>query len=194
MPFPFILCGPVPPTHGRKSVFVRVRGSVGDDNMSRSLAREIAMKMLYSSLLNGNSTYMSVCEQMGLGETGVSSRDGTQAAGGPGTDPMLDEDDIAYCERIVRGVSETAGSLDSIIGNHSFGWAVDRISRVDLSILRLCVYELCYMPDIPHSASINAAVELAKTYGGEKSYAFINGILGSIEKGLSVSGEAPLNA
>ena len=161
--------------------------------MSRSLAREIAMKMLYSSLLNGNSTYMSVCEQMGLAEAGVSGND-THPANVSGAESLPDEDDIAYCDRIVRGVSETAESLDSIIGQHSFGWAVDRISRVDLSILRLCVYELCYMPDIPHSASINAAVELAKTFGGEKSYAFINGILGSVEKSLTESDQAPVNA
>ena len=162
-------------------MFPNVRRSTGDVILSRSLAREIAMKMLYSDLLNGNSTYMSVCEQMGIG--GKAADPGSEdRADGSAFDSFLSEDDVRYCEQIVHGVTDNAQYLDSIIGEHSCGWSVDRISRVDLCILRLCVYELCFMPGIPHSASINAAVELAKTFGGEKSYSFINGILGSIER------------
>ena len=71
-----------------------------------------------------------------------------------------------------------------MIAAHATGWALDRIARVDLSILRVCVYELLYRPDVPRSAAINEAVELAKTFGEEKSYSFVNGILGTIERGL----------
>ena len=161
--------------------------------MSRSLAREIAMKMVYSELLDGSSTLMSVCDQMGISETKVFSPE-KQPDEESVSFLLLTEEDIDYCEKVVRGVSDNGEYLDSVIGDHSSGWSVDRISRVDLSILRLCVFELCFMPEIPHSASINAAVELAKTYGGEKTYSFINGILGSIERSLPETDDGPVHA
>ena len=152
------------------------------------------MKMRYSVLLNGSSTCMSVCEQMELGKKFDDPRAEKKPDDDNPLDSVLSEDDVEYCEQFVHGVADKAEILDSIIGKHSCGWSIDRISRVDLSILRLSVYELYFIPEIPHSASINAAVELAKTYGGEKSYSFINGILGSIERNYPEAAGEPGNA
>lgn len=131
--------------------------------MSRSKARQVAMCILYSDLLGGAETPADVCEK-------IEERD------------ALDQGDIAYVEEIVSGVQTHAGEIDALIGEHAVGWALERIARVDLSILRVAVYEMLYRDDVPVGASINEAVELAKRYGGEKSFAFINGILGTISR------------
>ncbi|RCX16801.1 NusB antitermination factor [Anaerobacterium chartisolvens] len=65
---------------------------------------------------------------------------------------------------------------------YSKGWKINRISRVDISILRLSIYEIGFRDDIPFNVSINEAVELAKKYSNEEAGAFINGILGKIPK------------
>lgn len=59
-------------------------------------------------------------------------------------------------------------------------WKIERLSKVDLSILRLCTYELKFEEDIPNRVSVNEAIELAKKYSGEKSATFINGVLGKM--------------
>ena len=77
---------------------------------------------------------------------------------------------------------------DSIIGECTEGWRVDRLSRVDLSILRLAVDEMLFDEEVPYRVAINEAVELAKKFGGDDSPSFINGILGKVSKlkGLEV--------
>lgn len=66
-------------------------------------------------------------------------------------------------------------------------WKLSRISKVSLSILRVAVYELKYMDDVPTNVSINEAVELAKQYANEDDYSFINGVLGAIAKELNLN-------
>ena len=72
--------------------------------------------------------------------------------------------------------------IDSYISKNAPKFPLDRIARTDLAILRLAVYELIIRPTEPEKVVINEAVELAKEFGGEKSYAFINAVLGSIVK------------
>ena len=72
--------------------------------------------------------------------------------------------------------------LDELIEKNSRGWKKDRLPKVTLAILRLALYEMIYLEDIPVSVSINEAVELAKKFAAENDAAFINGILGSIAK------------
>ena len=133
--------------------------------MSRTKAREVAMMLIYSEMLGGSDTPQDVCEKSEL----LGS---------------LDETDIGYAGAIESGVHANAEELDRRIAEHAVGWSIDRIARVDLSILRIAVYEMLYREDVPVGAAINEAVELSKRYGGEKSFAFINGILGSIAKEL----------
>ena len=80
----------------------------------------------------------------------------------------------------VKGVCQTKESLDEEIAGAVKGWSLGRISKVDLAILRLAVYEIRCVPEIPVSVSINEAVELAKKYSQSAARSFINGILGSI--------------
>lgn len=85
-----------------------------------------------------------------------------------------------FAEKLAAGVFEHRDEIDSRIEKYSIGWSRGRISRVVLSILRIAVYEIIYLDDIPVSVSINEAVELSKKYGGDGDSAFINGVLGSI--------------
>jgi N utilization substance protein B len=95
--------------------------------------------------------------------------------------------------RLVAGVEELQEELDEVIGSISENWTVSRMPLVDRSILRLAVWEILHAVDIPDSVSINEAVEMAKTYGGEDSSKFVNGILGRLaeehEAASSGSGE-----
>ena len=96
-------------------------------------------------------------------------------------EPHSDED-AAFAEALAAGVEARADELDAVIAAHAIDWSIGRIARVDLSILRIAVYEMLYRDDVPCGAAINEAVELAKRFGGEKSSAFVNGILGAVAR------------
>ncbi len=134
--------------------------------MERSLAREIAMKMLYAASLGGEESMSEVLEQSEQAD-------------------VLSDRDKTFLENLTAGVTDHREELDAIIGRHAQGWALNRLAKVDLTILRMAVYELRYMPEVPVGATINEAVELAKAYGEDKSSGFINGILGSVARELS---------
>lgn len=87
-----------------------------------------------------------------------------------------------FTEGLCYGVEEHMGDIDSMIEGSLKGWNIRRVSKVALTLLRLSVYEMAYEKDIPVSVSINEAVELSKTYGGEGDPAYINGVLGSVAK------------
>lgn len=88
----------------------------------------------------------------------------------------------AFALSLAEGAEEHLEEIDRLIYAHSHKWGKGRISRVALSIMRLAVYEMRYVDEIPVSVSINEAVELAKKYGGEEDSAFINGVLGGISR------------
>jgi len=98
------------------------------------------------------------------------------------------EDVKPFSEELVLGVCGHLRELDSLIGKASKNWRLERIARVDRSILRLAVYELLYRDDIPPKVSINEAVDLGKKFGTEESGAFINGILDKIYSTLNLDG------
>ncbi|NLD38473.1 MAG: transcription antitermination factor NusB [Desulfatiglans sp.] len=83
----------------------------------------------------------------------------------------------AFSGELIRGISENLSHIDSLIKEASKNWRLERMSRVDRSILRLSIYEMLYMESIPYKVSIDEAVELGKRYGTEESGAFINGVL-----------------
>lgn len=84
-----------------------------------------------------------------------------------------------------KGVEDNLEEIDKIISDHlSAKWKLNRISKVSLSILRLAVYEMKYVEDIPSNVSINEAVELSKKFSGEEEYKFINGILGAVSRDI----------
>ena len=93
-----------------------------------------------------------------------------------------DETQLEYIKRLVTGISEHSAELDGYIEKYAVGWKFNRISRTAVAIMKLAMYEVLYMPDIPDSASINEAVELAKHYEPPETVSFINGILGSFSR------------
>ncbi len=85
----------------------------------------------------------------------------------------------AYIESLVLGVYQHAQELDGYIERYAQGWRFSRIDRVAVAVMRACMYEILYMPDVPNSAAIDEAVEIAKGYESQEACAFINGILGT---------------
>lgn len=92
----------------------------------------------------------------------------------------LDEKDRNYMEQKLHKIEAQLPKIDSLLNEKSAGWKTSRMSKVDLNILRLAVYEMNYDEDIPVGVAANEAVEMAKRFGQDGSAAFINGILGSI--------------
>lgn len=115
-----------------------------------------------------------------------------QLFGGEGiTETLVDlidyvpgDNDRQYIDMAVSGVREHADEIDAEISACLRGWTLQRLSRVDLAILRLSVYEMQYA-DIPAAVSINEAVELTRKYSSEASCPFVNGVLGTISRKLA---------
>ena len=131
--------------------------------MSRKVAREVAMKHAFARLFGGEDTYADILDKSGIKEAPT-------------------KDDLSYSEEVLAGIAEHSEEIDSLIAELAIGWSIDRMPKVDLSILRIAIYEMLYRDDIPDSVSINEAVELAKRFGGERSSGYINGMLGTLSK------------
>jgi len=131
--------------------------------MDRTLARAQAMKLIYEWEMGGDG----------------------------GEDTRLDlleikpgEQEVGYMDRMVDGVLNNVDEIDRRLSAFLKGWTVERLTRVDLAILRLATYELTLGKE-PESVIINEAVELGNLYSTDKAGAFINGVLGSLSRALS---------
>jgi len=140
--------------------------------MSRITARELALRLLYTVDVaeTDPETLLS-----GLTEDSFTSLRGEDAL----YEEFPNERERAYIAALLRGVTEHRARLDEAISKYAVGWQIKRIARMTVNILRLCIYEILYMDDIPDASSINEAVEFAKRYDSDEAGAFINGILGS---------------
>lgn len=98
------------------------------------------------------------------------------------TQEAFKEKDIDYITTRCGKVLEKVAQIDPIINENTEGWNTERMGKVELSVLRLAVYEILFDEDIPASVAINEAVEIAKKYGQESSGAFVNAILGKVAK------------
>ena len=94
----------------------------------------------------------------------------------------LDDDQKQEIMEKTKAVLSRLDEIDDLIGKTSVSWTIARMNRTDLCILRLGVYEILYDETIPPSVAINEAVLLARKFGGEDSYSFVNGILGRIQR------------
>jgi N utilization substance protein B len=88
----------------------------------------------------------------------------------------------AFAETLIKGVVDNLADIDATIDKYSTNWALERMARVDLSLLRLSVFELLYLPDVPDNVAINEAIEIGKRYGTKDTPPFINGILDKISQ------------
>lgn len=93
-----------------------------------------------------------------------------------------EDKDLKYIKTKFEAVSERKSEIDSLLNESTEGWKTSRMNKVDLTILRLAVYEMKWDEDIPERVAINEAVELAKCFGGENSASFVNGVLGKLSK------------
>lgn len=130
--------------------------------MNRRKAREQAFVLIFERSINHDSTR----EIVDAAETSE--------------DVRIEE----FAEKTASGAEENETKLDGIIQKYIRGWAMNRLSKVSLSLLRLALYEMLFEPDIPVSVSINEAVSLAKKYGSVEDAPFVNGVLGSAAKEL----------
>jgi len=130
--------------------------------LSRKLARERAFMFLYSLEIQAEDYALQ--RRLFLDEWQLSKMD---------TD---------FFDLIVTGVLRHKDELDLDIEPRLVGWVISRLPRIDLTILRLALFEMKYMPDIPVSVSISEAVILARKYSDEKSRSYINAVLGGLEK------------
>ena len=87
-----------------------------------------------------------------------------------------------YVKTVFFGAYDSIEEIDGIISTNAVGWSINRISKTALAILRLAIFEMKYMEDIPISVSINEAVELSKKYATKEDASFVNGILATVSK------------
>lgn len=128
--------------------------------MDRKIARAHAMKLIYEWEMGGDGG-----EETRMNLLGVE----------PG------EQEAAFMNRMFEGVVVNEEKLDADIAAHLRGWSLERVSKVDLAILRLGAYELM-LGEVPAGVVINEAVELANQYSTEKAGSFVNGVLGSLSR------------
>ena len=97
----------------------------------------------------------------------------------------FENETLFFARHIVQGTLENIEEIDKKIERQLEHWNFDRLGRVDLAILRISIYGLKYQQDIPYSVTIDEAIDLAKRYGSEESYRFVNGVLDGVRKQLS---------
>ena len=141
--------------------------------MTRNTAREIAVHLAYELSFSDLPVEEFLDQQLSA-ETfsELAPEDSLYAE-------LPNETQMPYIRRLVGGVSEHAAELDTYIEKYAKGWRFERISLVASAIMRVAMYEILYMPDIPHGVAINEAVTIAKKYDAPEVAKFVNGILGS---------------
>ncbi len=136
---------------------------------NRHLSRSIAMQSLYEwDFLGKNKEKMKEVTERNIKEFG------------PGMD------DVKFIWQLVNGVADNLEKIDDIISKSAPQWPIAQITIVDRNVLRLGLYELLFSnkEEVPPKVAINEAIELAKTFGGESSGKFVNGVLGTVYREL----------
>lgn len=131
--------------------------------MKRTQTRELAFRLIYSSEVQKEMEEEQVT--LFLQENAIEEKE-----------------EVEYINNIYQGIKENKEEITSLIAtNLKEKWTMDRISKIDLSILEVAIFELIYAK-LPYKVAINEAVELAKKYGEDSSKSFVNGVLASIVK------------
>jgi len=127
--------------------------------MSRRLARETALQVLYQIDMTKDMSDINNIIERWAAEFAVSKKN------------------IEFTIQLVQGTLQKKEEIDLKIATTAHEWALDRMSAVDRNVMRLAIYEMLYCPETPQRVTLNEAIEIAKTYGGEDSAKFINRIL-----------------
>lgn len=128
--------------------------------MSRKIAREVTMQALYQIELNGYKSYEEILDFI--------------------MTSSIKQSEDTYVKLVIDQCLLHKNTIDERISKHLKNWTVDRLSKVDLSILRLAITEIFYVEEIPENVSVNEAVNLAKKFSDEEASSYINGVLGSV--------------
>lgn len=136
---------------------------------NRHLSRTIALQSLFEWDFNGQKDKLE-----GIVKNHIAEFSGANKEAG-------------FVFELVNGVAENLTSIDEIITKHAPEWPMDQIPPVDRNVLRLGVFELILLKQVPPKVAINEAVELAKTFGGESSGKFVNGVLGALYKEIEIT-------
>ncbi len=146
--------------------------------MSRKKAREIALHLIFEMGFGAFEAEEILIDRL---DQSIMQSIGGEIALYAG---KLDEQQTAYIVEVVKGVAAHLPELDALIEQNARGWSMQRISRMTIAVLRLAIYEMKYVSDVPVGAAINEAVELVKTYESDEAGAFVNGILGTVARAL----------
>ena len=142
--------------------------------MSRTTARAAAMQMIFERISGGqggeDTLKMVYDELRGDGLPGVMSIGRKEP----------DDEDRGYITAALEGVLEHRDEIDGMIDKTAKGWPLDRMSLVDLTIMRLAVWEILYADDVPGNVSIAEAMELTERFSDPEDKSFVNGILGTV--------------
>lgn len=139
--------------------------------MTRRQAREIIFSLIYEADFHKDGSFAQIYNDA------IADR-------------AFEEND--YVRKTFFGMEDALPQLDALIAENAVGWKMDRLSKVSHAIMRLCIYEMLYSDDVPATAAINEAMELAKKYDHDKAPAFINGVVNAVakNKGLIPSEQA----
>lgn len=151
--------------------------------MNRKKSRETTMKLLFESMIKGEDykTILDDLKESNEKEDSAMELLGIKREADP-EDTSLEEVDMGYVVNMMKNIQENETMLDEKIKKYLKGWKINRISKVELAILRLCTYEILFEEDIPERVSINEAIELTKKYCDDKSKNYINAVLDNIAK------------
>lgn len=146
--------------------------------MTRSNARELAAHLLYELDYTDETPEEAIArrlEQEYYKELAEESEVYTERPS---------KKQLSYIRNCVEGVVRRADELDGLISKYAIGWNLRRISRFTKAALRLAIYEILYVEDVPTGVAINECVELTRRYEDKETVAFVNGILGSFARGM----------
>ena len=141
--------------------------------MTRSNARELAAHLIYELDYTGETPEQAIESRMERGYYDALAEENAVYSERPNKKQM------DYIRACVIGVSEHAQELDGVISQYAIGWNIHRISRFTKAALRLAIFEILYVDDVPTGVAINECVELTRKYEEEETVAFVNGLLGS---------------
>jgi N utilization substance protein B len=156
--------------------------------MTRSNAREIAVQLAFELSFSNETADQLLETAMTRSIFALLGEETPLYAEFP------NEKQRGYIETLVRGVYLHCAELDEYISRYAIGWEFSRLPRISIAIMRVAMYEILYMQDVPNAAAINEAVELAKHYEDQDMVSFINGILGSFVRRESIPERAPVMA
>ena len=156
--------------------------------MTRTAAREIAVQRCFSLSADGE------LDEAALDRFFDGEHYESLAAEDDCFRQRPDEKQMAYIRAVTQGVAARQAELDAYIQKSAVGWKPERISKTALAVLRVAMYEILFVGDVPAGAAINEAVELAKGYDEPETVSFINGVLGAFVRGETAEDAAPEQA